>query len=58
MFTVVAPGCLYKQILTPIPVGIISHPPLDYDPQAWWTTSEGFRKVFSESLAYLYAKFL
>ena len=49
---------LYKQILAPIPVGIISHPPQDYDPQRWWGTSEGFRKVFSESLAYLYAKFL
>jgi len=49
---------LYKKILTPIDVGIISHPPQDYNPQTWWTTSEGFRKVFSETLAYVYAKFL
>ena len=49
---------LYQEILSPLPVGIISHPPQDYNPQRWWTTSEGFRKIFSESLAYLYAKFL
>ena len=50
---------LYKQVFEPkIPVGIISHPPLDYDPQAWWASSEGFRKVFSEAIAYIYAKFL
>ena len=50
---------LYKRVFAPnIPVGVISHPPLDYDPQSWWTSSEGFRKVFSESLAYIYAKFL
>lgn len=50
---------LYKRVFAPkIRVGIISHPPQDYDPQAWWTSSEGFRKVFSEALAYIYAKFL
>ncbi|MDJ0592351.1 MAG: YdcF family protein [Pleurocapsa sp. MO_226.B13] len=50
---------LYKRVFAPkIPVGVISHPPLDYEPQTWWTSSEGFRKVFSETLAYIYAKFL
>ena len=50
---------LYKQIFEPdIAVGIISHPPLDYDPKAWWASSEGFRKVTSEGIAYIYAKFL
>ena len=50
---------LYKQILEPeIAVGIIAHPPLDYNPDAWWASSEGFRKVFSEAIAYIYAKFL
>ena len=50
---------LYRQVLEPeIKVGVISHPPLTYDPQAWWASSEGFRKVLGESLAYLYAKFL
>ncbi len=50
---------LYKKVFEPeITVGIISHPPLDYDPNAWWASSEGFRKVFSEGIAYIYAKFL
>ena len=49
---------LYKQVFKPIPTGIISHPPLDYDPARWWASSEGFRKIFSEVIAYIYAKFL
>ena len=50
---------LYKQVLEPeIPTGIISHPPLDYNPNRWWASSEGFRKIFSEGIAYIYAKFL
>ena len=49
---------LYKRVFKPIPTGIISHPPLDYNPDAWWTSSEGFRKVLSEGIAYIYAKFL
>jgi len=50
---------LYKRVFQPeVPVGIIAHPPQDYDPQAWWSSSEGFRKVFSEGIAYIYAKFL
>lgn len=50
---------LYRRVFAPeIRVGIISHPPQDYDPQTWWAKSEGFRKVFSEGLAYIYAKFL
>ena len=50
---------LYRRVLEPeIQVGVISHPPLTYDPQAWWASSEGFRKTLGESLAYLYAKFL
>ncbi len=50
---------LYRQAFEPeIAVGIISHPPVDYDPDAWWASSEGFRKVFSEGIAYIYAKFL
>ncbi|MCC0176269.1 YdcF family protein [Waterburya agarophytonicola K14] len=50
---------LYKQVFEPeVSVGIISHPPLDYDPEVWWASSEGFRKIFSEAIAYIYAKFL
>ena len=50
---------LYRQALEPkIKVGVIAHPPQDYDAQTWWTSSQGFRKVLTEALAYIYAKFL
>ena len=50
---------LYARALEPeMKVGVIAHPPQDYDPQTWWTSSEGFRKVVTETLAYIYAKFL
>lgn len=50
---------LYKRVFSDtVSIGIISHPPQDYDPQVWWTSSEGFRKVFSETVAYIYARFL
>jgi hypothetical protein len=50
---------LYKKVFEPkIAVGAISHPPVDYDPQFWWASSEGFKKVLSEGIAYFYAKFL
>ena len=49
---------LYSQVLEPeMKVGIIAHPPSDYDPQTWWTSSEGFKEVVTEALAYIYAKF-
>ena len=49
---------LYSQVLEPeIQVGVIAHPPLDYDSQTWWTSSEGFKEVVTEVLAYIYAKF-
>lgn len=50
---------LYKKVLEPeIEVGIIAHPPTKYDAKTWWTSSQGFRTVLSEGLAYIYAKFL
>jgi hypothetical protein len=39
-------------------VGVIAAPPMDFDPQDWWRTSQGFRTVTSEALAYVYARFL
>lgn len=39
-------------------VGVVSIPPNDYDPDQWWRTSQGFRVVVSEAIAYLYARFL
>jgi DUF218 domain len=41
-----------------IKVGIIGVLNPDYDRQHWWRYSEGVREVFSEAVAYLYAKFL
>ena len=37
-------------------VGIISVPNPDYDAKLWWRSSEGFREISSETLAYLYAR--
>lgn len=39
-------------------VGIICIENQDYDPHRWWQTSEGFRTVVSEMIAYGYARFL
>ena len=39
-------------------IGIIAVPNPDYDARRWWQYSEGVRDVVSESIAYLYAKFL
>jgi DUF218 domain len=41
-----------------IKVGIIGVANPDYNRQQWWRYSEGVREVFSEAIAYLYAKFL
>ena len=37
-------------------VGIIAVPNPDYDAKRWWDSSEGFREVSSEAIAYLYAR--
>ena len=39
-----------------VKVGIISAPDPGYDPKHWWRSSEGFREVIGEAIAYLYAK--
>ena len=49
----------YRKVFEPeVKVGIISHPALDYDSQTWWSSSEGFKKVTSEVISYLYTRFL
>jgi hypothetical protein len=46
---------LFRETLEPqISIGIVSAAPLNYDPNTWWHSSEGFRTVISELLAYLY----
>lgn len=48
---------IYKEAFEPeIKVGIISHPGENYDPKRWWASSEGFKRVTSEILSYLYTK--
>lgn len=36
-------------------IGIIAARPTDYDSRHWWNSSNGFRTVVDESIAYLYA---
>ena len=50
---------IFKEVLNPeIKVGIIAAEPQDYNSQEWWTSSEGFRIVTGEIIAYLYARFV
>ncbi len=50
---------LFKKVFEPnIKIGAIAHPPVDYDPRFWWSSSQGFKTVLSETIAYIYAKFL
>jgi hypothetical protein len=39
-------------------IGIISIANRDYDPARWWKSSAGFRDVVSESLGFIYARFI
>ncbi|HLO50708.1 MAG TPA: YdcF family protein [Kamptonema sp.] len=50
---------LFKEVLSPeIEVGIIAAKPQDYDAETWWKSSEGFRTVTGEIIAYIYARFI
>jgi hypothetical protein len=49
----------FKRVLpSTVELGVCAVPPRDYDPQRWWASSEGFRTVVSEGIAYLYARFI
>jgi hypothetical protein len=39
-------------------VGVISIPNVDYDQKHWWRYSQGVKDVLTESVGYMYAKFL
>jgi uncharacterized SAM-binding protein YcdF (DUF218 family) len=39
-------------------VGVIPLINEDYDPERWWTYSEGVKETLAESAAYIYARFL
>lgn len=50
---------IFKAVLSPeIQVGAIAAQPQDYEPNSWWKSSEGFRTVTSELIAYIYARFI
>jgi DUF218 domain len=50
---------IFQQVLAPkIKVGIIAAKPGNYNPNKWWTSSEGVRTVISETIAYIYALFV
>jgi hypothetical protein len=41
-----------------VKVGVIAHPEDSYDAKHWWVSSNGFRGVADEGIAYLYARVL
>jgi hypothetical protein len=41
-----------------VTVGVVSLPASEYDPRHWWRSSQGFRVVTSEAIAYVYARVL
>ncbi|MEL6911205.1 MAG: YdcF family protein [Cyanobacteria bacterium J06629_2] len=50
---------VYRKVFEPeIGVGVIAHPALTYDPQRWWASSDGFKRVIAECISYLYTVFL
>jgi len=49
---------LFEKVFSSVDVGIIAIRPNSYDTSRWWLFSEGVRSVISESIAYLYARFI
>lgn len=49
---------LFQKSLGDVPIGVIAVAEPDYDARHWWRSSQGFRIVTSEAIAYLYARFL
>jgi len=50
---------LFAKAFSPeVRVGIISLEERDFDPAHWWTSSQGFRTVVDELIAYSYARLL
>jgi len=41
-----------------VKIGVIAIDDAEIDPHRWWTTSQGFRGVTDEIVAYIYARFL
>ena len=49
---------LFKRAFPLMDVGVISITPNSYDTSRWWLFSEGVRSVISESIAYIYARYI
>ncbi|HSF75369.1 MAG TPA: YdcF family protein [Microcoleus sp.] len=50
---------VFQEVLNPeIKVGIIAAESQDYNSQEWWKSSDGFRTVIGEIIAYIYARFV
>ena len=49
---------LYEKVFSSVNVGVVAISPNEYDISRWWLSSEGVRNVISESIAYLYARFI
>ena len=41
-----------------VKIGVIPLNIIKYDPSRWWRSSDGFREVIGEAIAYFYARFL
>ena len=49
---------LFQKVFSSVNVGVVAIFPNIYDASRWWLSSEGVRNVISESIAYLYARFI
>jgi hypothetical protein len=46
---------VYRKVLgDTCPVGVISFPPQDYDPDRWWASSDGAKQTLTEVIGWLY----
>jgi hypothetical protein len=49
---------LFEKVFSSVNVGVVAISPNEYDASRWWLSSAGMRNVISESIAYLYARFI
>ena len=48
---------IYEKALGPgVRVGISNAKEINFDPKVWWKSSQGFRNVLDETIAYIYAR--
>ena len=50
---------IYQKVFKPeVKIGVIAHPAITYNPQRWWASTDGFKRVIGECIAYIYTVFL